>query len=443
MDMKMGLFQQQTLKLAMTQELSQAITLLQYSAQELQEFLDNKLLENPLLSLEHPSQVTYEPMFRQNKKHTTQAGNKDAAYWLEQIGEETTSIETDLLSQLKVHELTKQQESILLQLIHNLDGNGYLRIDIEEVAETNGISSLEVEECLKELQQLEPYGIAARNLQECLLIQARLDGSNELAEMILEHHFFPFVEKKWKGIAKHLGVSMQQIQGVFDYVQELNPRPGAHYSLDRPAYIVPDVVVENRGGRLVIGDYDGNSPRLNADKTYLKKLKESKDQNLNRYWQEKWQEYQWLSKGIQHRKETILNVMGKIAEKQTQCFLTGMNELKPMTMKEIADELGIHESTVSRAVKEKYVQTPFGTFEMREFFSSSLQSTMDEEISGKNARSALEKMISKEDKQKPLSDQELSARLRAEQGIVLSRRTVAKYRDQLGLPSSSKRKRYE
>lgn len=443
MDMKMGLFQQQTLKLAMTQELSQAITLLQYSAQELQEFLDNKLLENPLLSLEHPSQVTYEPMFRQNKKHTTQAGNKDAAYWLEQIGEETTSIETDLLSQLKVHELTKQQESILLQLIHNLDGNGYLRIDIEEVAETNGISSLEVEECLKELQQLEPYGIAARNLQECLLIQARLDGSNELAEMILEHHFFPFVEKKWKGIAKHLGVSMQQIQGVFDYVQELNPRPGARYSLDRPAYIVPDVVVENRGGRLVIGDYDGNSPRLNADKTYLKKLKESKDQNLNRYWQEKWQEYQWLSKGIQHRKETILNVMGKIAEKQTQCFLTGMNELKPMTMKEIADELGIHESTVSRAVKEKYVQTPFGTFEMREFFSSSLQSTMDEEISGKNARSALEKMISKEDKQKPLSDQELSARLRAEQGIVLSRRTVAKYRDQLGLPSSSKRKRYE
>lgn len=443
MDMKMGLFQQQTLKLAMTQELSQAITLLQYSAQELQEFLDNKLLENPLLSLEHPSQVTYEPMFRQNKKHTTQAGNKDAAYWLEQIGEETTSIETDLLSQLKVHELTKQQESILLQLIHNLDGNGYLRIDIEEVAETNGISSLEVEECLKELQQLEPYGIAARNLQECLLIQARLDGSNELAEMILEHHFFPFVEKKWKGIAKHLGVSMQQIQGVFDYVQELNPRPGAHYSLDRPAYIVPDVVVENRGGRLVVGDYDGNSPRLNADKTYLKKLKESKDQNLNRYWQEKWQEYQWLSKGIQHRKETILNVMGKIAEKQTQCFLTGMNELKPMTMKEIADELGIHESTVSRAVKEKYVQTPFGTFEMREFFSSSLQSTMDEEISGKNARSALEKMISKEDKQKPLSDQELSARLRAEQGIVLSRRTVAKYRDQLGLPSSSKRKRYE
>ncbi|MEC2055547.1 RNA polymerase factor sigma-54 [Peribacillus psychrosaccharolyticus] len=443
MDMKMGLFQQQTLKLTMTQELSQAITLLQYSAQELQEFLDNKLLENPLLSLEHPSQVTYEPMFRQNKKRTTQARNKDAAYWLEQIGEETTSIETDLLSQLKVHELTKQQESILLQLIHNLDGNGYLRIDIEEVAETNGISSLEVEECLKELQQLEPYGIAARNLQECLLIQARLDGSNELAEMILEHHFFPFVEKKWKGIAKHLGVSMQQIQGVFDYVQELNPRPGAHYSLDRPAYIVPDVVVENRGGRLVVGDYDGNSPRLNADKTYLKKLKESKDQNLNRYWQEKWQEYQWLSKGIQHRKETILNVMGKIAEKQTQCFLTGMNELKPMTMKEIADELGIHESTVSRAVKEKYVQTPFGTFEMREFFSSSLQSTMDEEISGKNARSALEKMISKEDKQKPLSDQELSARLRAEQGIVLSRRTVAKYRDQLGLPSSSKRKRYE
>ncbi|MEK3798503.1 RNA polymerase factor sigma-54 [Peribacillus sp. FSL H8-0477] len=442
MDMKMGLFQQQTLKLAMTQELSQAIALLQYSAQELQEYLDNKLLENPLLSLEHPSQVTYEPMFRQNKKRT-QSGNKDAAYWLEQIGEETTSIEADLLSQLNIHELTKQQESIFLQLIHNLDGNGYLRINIEEVAETNGISSMEVEEYLEELQQLEPYGIAARNLQECLFIQARLDGSNELAELILEHHFPPFVEKKWKGIAKDLGVSMQDIQGVFDYVQGLNPRPGAHYSMDRPAYIVPDVVVENRGGRLVVGDYDGNSPRLNADKTYLKNLKECKDQNLNRYWQEKWQEYQWLSKGIQHRKETILNVMGKIAEKQTQCFLTGMNELKPMTMKEVADELAIHESTVSRAVKEKYVQTPFGTFEMREFFSSSLQSTMDEEISGKNARSALEKMISKENKQKPLSDQELSARLRAEQGIILSRRTVAKYRDQLGLPSSSKRKRYE
>jgi len=442
MDMKMGLFQQQTLKLAMTQELSQAIALLQYSAQELQEYLDNKLLENPLLSLEHPTTVSYEPMFLPNKKRT-QLGNKDASYWLEQIGEETSSLETDLLSQLNVNELSKEQESVLLQLIHNLDGNGYLRVTIEEVASASGIALLKVEECLQQLQKLEPYGIAARDLQECLLIQARLDGSNDLAVRVLEDYFLPFVEKKWKEVAKQLCVSMPEIQAVFDYVQELNPRPGAQYNVDRPAYIVPDVVVENRGGQLVVGDYDGNSPRLEADKTYLKKLKDSKDQNLNRYWQEKWQEYQWLSKGIQHRKETILNVMGKIAEKQTQCFLSGMNYLKPMTMKEIADELAIHESTVSRAVKEKYVQTPFGTFEMREFFSSSLQSTMDEAISGVNAKNALKTMISKENKQKPLSDQELAERLRAEQGIVLSRRTVAKYRDQLGLPSSSKRKRYE
>ena len=293
------------------------------------------------------------------------------------------------------------------------------------------------------LQQLEPYGIGSRNLQECLLIQVCQACERPLAEKLLRTYFLPFVDKKWKELSKVLGVSLKEIQDEFDYIQTLNPRPGAIFTSEKPSYVVPDVVVEYKDGQLVVGQYEGNTLQLHVNEPYLQKINTDHDPNVNRFLQEKWHEYQWLSKGILQRKETILQVMKKIVEKQPGYFFRGLGFLKPMTMKEIADDLEIHESTVSRAVRGKYVQTSFGTVEMRSFFSSALQSTEQEDVSRTKVRNALQTIIEIENKQKPHSDQELAEILRDEHESFFPRRTVAKYREQLGILSSTKRKRYE
>lgn len=440
MDMRAGLFQQQTLKLAMTQELSQAIALLQYSSQELASFLENKAMDNPLISLEYPGSLP----FRQKEKNKGNRTYKqqDPKYWIEQMGEETQSLEQHLLSQLNPEQMPQKRLKIFLQLIRNIDENGYLRMSLDDVAAVTGTTETEVIECLEALHLLEPFGIGARNLQECLLIQAR-QAKHKLAEKILGDYFLLFAEKKWKELARKIQITLQDIQSVSDYIKTLNPRPGSLYVKEKPSYIVPDVTVRLEGGEFTVGIFEKNSPKISTNESYLNQMKQHNDKQVDSFLQEKWQEYQWISRGIQQRKETILKVMGKIVEKQPQCFYKGMSFLTPMTMKEIADDLGIHESTVSRAVKDKYVQAPFGTVEIRAFFTSTLQSTDEEDISAQKAKKALAEAVQAEDKRKPLSDQDISNQLKLASGIILSRRTVAKYRDQLGIPSSSKRKRYD
>ncbi|PLT32170.1 RNA polymerase factor sigma-54 [Bacillus sp. V5-8f] len=440
MDMRAGLFQQQTLKLAMTQELSQAIALLQYSSQELAAFLENKSLDNPLISLEYPGALSVQQ--RKEKVKGNRYSQQDATYWIERIGQETQTLESHLLSQLKPGQMSDEQLKVFLLLIRNIDENGYLRTDLNEIAAYSGTPEADVAECLRVLHQLEPYGIGARNLQECLLIQAR-QGKHQLAEKILEEHFLLFAEKKWKALAKVLQITLQEIQSVSDYIQTLNPRPGSIYIQEKPSYIIPDVKVRLLNGQFTIGIFDKNMPVLSGNDMYLSQMKQYNDRQVNSFLQEKWQEYQWISRGIEQRKQTILKVMGKIVEKQPDCFYKGLSFLKPMTMKEISEELGIHESTVSRAVKDKYVQAPFGTVEMKAFFTSTVQSTADDDISARMAKRAIEETVQAENKLKPLSDQEISNQLKAKKGIVVSRRTVAKYRDQLGIQPSSKRKRYE
>lgn len=441
MNMKPGLYQQQVMKLTMTQELSQAIALLQFSTQELLVYLETKWLENPLLTIESSAGSHELPrdQFKGNRVKNTGISSN----WIEQIGDEAPSLEKYLLAQIGVGVLNKIELKAFIHLIRNIDENGYLRISLENEAVSVGLSVSAVFKALDILQQLEPHGIGARNLQECLLIQVRQTCERPLAEKLLRTYFLPFVDKKWKELTKELGVSLKEIQDEFDYIQTLNPRPGAIFTSEKPSYIVPDVVVEYKDGKFCVGQYEGNTLQLHVNESYLQKMQNHHDPNVNRFLQEKWQEYQWLSKGILQRKETILQVMKKIVEKQPEYFFHGLGFLKPMTMKEIAESLEIHESTVSRVVRGKYVQTSFGTVEMRSFFSSALQSTEQEDVSGTKVRNALQSIIELENKQKPHSDQELAKILRDEHGFVLSRRTVAKYREQLGTPSSVKRKRYE
>ena len=434
MNLKAGLWQQQTLKLAMTQELSQAIALLQYSTQELTEFLENKALENPLIT------IGTAPSQHRKKKGKAEKSKSD---WIEQIADKSFSLEELLLSQLNFKKYSKLQLSTIKTLLEYLDESGYFRGDTEEIAKKRNISKELVDECLKIVQGLEPVGVGARNLQECLLIQIDWEyPDDELAQKIIADHFVLFAEKKWKPLAKELQVSVKEIQDVFDRIQELNPKPCAKFSSDQTHYIVPDAIIEVTSEGVSVRLWEAAIPKITFNESYYKQFSTSGDQQVGKFLQEKQQDFQWIMKSIEQRKETLARVIMKITEKQSEFFLKGPKYLNPMTMKELAQELTVHESTISRAVREKFVQTPSGTIPLKSFFSSTIQTVSDENTSSSQVKNALSLLIEKENKENPFSDQEIVDLLKAKDGIVVSRRTVAKYRDQLGIPSSSKRKRY-
>jgi RNA polymerase sigma-54 factor len=440
MDFKQGLWQQQTLKLAMTQELSQAIALLQYSAQELTAFLEEKALENPLMQVETTNIQPFNPLLdRKPRKH-----QKIENEWIDQIAATTFSLEEQLLSQLKLTSFTHKQLKVLKHLIHNLDVNGYFTGDINEISLKLEVPIDIIEECIIVIQTLEPAGIGASSLQECLLIQVERENlDNDLAQTILTDFFVPFAEKKWKHIAKELNVSLKAIQEVFDYIQKLNPRPGAGLIEDDTRYIIPDAIVEFSKEGFVVRYYDDLLPRVNFNDQYYKKLTSTNDSQVSRFLQEKVQDYHWIMKSIEQRKETLTKVVVKIVERQTAFFQKGPKFLVPMTMKEISNELEIHESTVSRAVKGKFVQTPIGTYSLKSFFTSTIQTVSTENTSSSQVKTAIATLIKSENKQKPLSDQDIVECLKNSEGFVVSRRTISKYREQLGIPSSSKRKRFD
>jgi RNA polymerase sigma-54 factor len=442
MNMKAGLWQKQTTKLAMTQELTQAIALLQYSSQELLGFLENKALENPLLQIESGNVQTMDPQYDRVKR-VKKAAQVDRQNWLEQIAKKETSLVDYLFSQIDFRSYNDSIKKVLTFLINSLDENGYLHIASDEVAIILSVSLQEVEGAIRIIQELEPAGVGARNLQECLLFQInREEEQQELAATIISDYFLLFAEKKWKMIAKHLGVELKQIQEVFDYVQSLNPRPASDFYSEQARYIIPDIMIKWDGVDFSVSVFDEVLPKVQFNERYFQKFHSTDDDKVKRFLQEKRQDYQWIIRSLEQRKETLIKVTLKIIEKQQDFFIRGPSHLKPMTMKDISEELDIHESTVSRAVREKYAQTPFGTIELKSFFSSTIKTTSDEDTSSSQVKKKISLLIDGEDKLKPLSDQDLVALLKENNGIVVSRRTIAKYRDQLGIPASSKRKRF-
>jgi len=441
MNLKAGLWQQQTLKLAMTQELSQAIALLQYSKQELSAFLENKALENPLIQIDYHNVEPINPLIDRNRSRSRH--QKVEKNWIEQISHHPLTLEEQLIPQLNLKTISAAKVKVIKYLIQSLDANGYFFGELTEVAEKMNVTLELAKESLADLQALEPAGIGARSLQECLLLQInRANPVNELAQTILSDFFFPFADRKWKQIASELKVSLKEIQTVFDEIQLLNPKPGSMLNGETPAYIIPDVMVEQTSEGLTVRMHDDPIPRISFNERYYHKFK-NQDQQVSRFLQDKVQDYQWIIRSMEQRRETLTKVAGKIIEKQLPFFQKGPKYLVPMTMKEIAAELDIHESTVSRAVREKYIQTPVGTFTLKSFFTSSIQTVSEEEgTSSTQVKNAIRQLIEKENKEKPLSDQDIVEQLKLLDGIVVSRRTVAKYRDQLGIPSSTKRKRF-
>ncbi|OCA88166.1 RNA polymerase sigma-54 factor [Bacillus sp. FJAT-27225] len=435
MEMHTGLWQHQEIKLSLTQELAQAIALLQYNTQELSSFLEAKALENPLMEVDTTAR------YRGKKRVSTSERKENDINGLPMEAHPT--LEEHLFSQVPPGELNKFTRLVFKLLILNMDENGYFRGDIDQIATSAKTTTDMVEGCLDEIQKLEPAGIGARSLQECLLLQLnRLGDDAENAKTIVTDYFTEFADKKWKQISKELKLPLHDIQQVQDLLQTLNPRPGAPFFTEKASYIVPDVVVEYSDGKWAVKLVEGTVPSIGFNDSLYQSLSAVGDRQAIKFLNEKFNDYQWLARSIRQRNETLLKVTAKIVEKQTVFFEKGKGQLRPLTMKEVADEIGVHESTVSRTVREKYIGTPFGTFELKLFFLSGIQTVADSNASSSQVKALIKEYINNEDKRRPISDQDIADRLMDSEGLVISRRTVAKYREQLGIPSSSKRKRF-
>jgi RNA polymerase sigma-54 factor len=444
MNLKAGLWQQQSVKLQMTQQLTQAITLLQYSSQELNAFLENKALENPLIQLERPQLETVDYKEYQSRK-TNRGTQESPLEWIEQLSVSNATLADHLFAQLNLKSLSYMENKPFVDLIYSLDENGYLHIDEPSFLAKYNLQQEELDYYIHTLHQLEPVGVGARNLQECILLQLEKDNdAPTFVNQVIRDHFQAFAEKKWAQIAKELEVDISSIQQVADYIQKFHPRPGACYAKENPSYIIPELIVRTSAEGIVVTLFDGTIVKVQYNEEYDQFFTGKADPDVQKYLREKQQDYSWVIQSLQQRSETILKVGKKIVEKQQQFFLGGPEKIRPLTLKQVSEEVGLHESTVSRAVRDKYMQTPFGIFEMKYFFTTAVKTSMfseEEAVSSTQVKKAIQKLIKDENKQKPLSDQKIVQQLK-EKGFDVSRRTIAKYRDQLNIPSSTMRKRY-
>lgn len=436
MDLNLGLFQQQNLRLNMTQQLTQAISLLQLSVIELTAFIENIAIENPLIEIKTNYYTTFDSRTKKIKKlHSLEQNPIDTI-----ATNGSPSLYDYLHSQTIFMNIAAEERKFLRFLIHNINESGFLDIDINEACELININESLGQCVLTILQGLEPAGIGARNLQECLKLQLdRKDVLTSSYDIILSKYFNEFVDKKWKVIETKTGIPVVEIQSLWDKIQKLNPRPGLSVSNERTEYIVPDIIVEKVKGHWLIEIADDSYVNIRLNKNYYYELASVENSELQTYLKEKYNQFQWLKQSLEQRQDTIKKVMDAIIKRQEEYFVNKQNNLKPMTMQEIAAEIGMHESTVSRTVKSKYLKTPAGIFLLRNLFSSQIS---EGDISRDTVKTKLINLIECEDKMKPYSDQQIVNELK-EIGIKLSRRTITKYRGLLHIPSSTVRKRYE
>jgi len=332
-------------------------------------------------------------------------------------------------------------------LIGSIDRNGYLCIELEEVARNLSVNIERVAKVLRVIQSFHPHGVGARDLAECLLLQLKHYGKESfLAKKIIEEHLNDLAKGKFGKIARALSVSVYQVQDICDLIRTLDPKPGLQYSSsDDIKYIVPDVFVEKVEGEYIVIVNDYNFPRLIINQVYeaIMRQPEAFPQDTRKYLEEKMGSAIWLIRSIEQRRMTLYKVVRCIVDIQKSFLDKGIEYLKPLKLSQVAEVVGVHESTVSRATTNKYVQTPQGLFELKYFFSTGVESYHGEEkVSSKSIKYIVEEIINKEDTTCPLSDEAIALMLK-EKGIKISRRTVAKYRQEMGIPATMNRKRYK
>ncbi len=403
-------------KLALTPELRQSIQILQMSAVELAATIEKEFLENPLLEIEYAE----EPIKTFDDKN------------LEPVDVSTPTLQDFLIEQAKFA-IGAEKLFAAKFLIESIDNRGYLVEKISELAKILQVEEGFLEEILAEIQKFEPAGVGARNLSECLRLQAERRGIySGILAAIIEKHLKKVAEHKIKEISRVEKVSVEEVRAAIEKIRGLNPKPGASYGFEAVKFIIPDVRVD-KDRKITLSS---QIPRLSLSEIYsdAKFL----DEDAKIYVASKLSAAKQLIIAIRRREQTLLRVVEEIIRRQSDFLERGMEFLKPMTMREVAEALELHESTISRSVANKFIEFPFGVVEMRKIFS--VKALSAEEITSARVKSMIMELISGEDKKNPLSDKKL-AEILNERGILVARRTVMKYREQIGLLSSTKRRK--
>ncbi len=470
MDMKMTPSMKLGQRLVMTPKLQQALKLLQVPTLELEQILKQEMMQNPMLEeadLGDDEETTDEA--EEQEEPTAEDEEAETDFDIEDylddgfksIGWEPEQEELDerfervavapesgtekLINQLKLSVDTDLELEIGEYLVGSLNSDGFLSVDLDEVARVFETGVETVERVLAVIQDFDPPGIGARNLQEALLLQLRAQGRDDgLAAAVVRDHFDALKNRKFAEIAKELHVSPREVQEIAAEIGHLDPRPGLSTFGDDARYVTPDLVVEKVEGEYVVYLNDSNIPRLRVSRAYAEELsrnRNGRDTETRKFIVDKLQSARWLIQTIEQRRRTIVKVMQSIVEEQRDFFDKGPVALKPLTLQQVANRIGMHESTVSRVTTNKYVQTPRGVFELKYFFSSSLDTDDGDSMSSKAAKTRIREIIEKEDKAKPMSDQKIVDMLKAE-GLNIARRTVAKYREQLNILPARMRKTY-
>ena len=478
--------QKLTQQLVMTPQLQQAIKLLQLSRVELEEMVTKELQENPALeegpaeeaeaSGEQPRSETQASVpensselvlnrelsavdkigtldwqeyldTHSNSIHgslTAEATSDDGdspPSWENSLTKKTT-LEDHLIWQLRLSKITERDTTIGSYVIQNLDQNGYLVLSREEICTATGSSAEEVEAVLRRIHFFDPVGVAAQDLRECLLIQLEnLQLSDSLAAKIIANYLNFLESKRYEKLAKDLGVTIDEIAEAAHLIATLEPKPSRGFEQDEVRTVLPDVFVEKVGDEYVIFLNDDGVPRLRVNSLYrrLAGQEGAAEEQARQYLQEKVRAAHWLIKSIQQRQQTLFRVTQSIFKFQQEFLDHGVSNLKPMVLRDVAEDIDMHESTVSRATANKYVHTPQGLFELKFFFQSGLHSGNGEDVASESVKEKIRGIIAAEDPRKPYSDQHIAAAL-SNDSIEIARRTVAKYREAMGILPSSKRR---
>ncbi len=484
MTIKTGLYQGTQLRQEMkiNPRLYQAMDLLYMPLLDLQQHIKQELLNNPFLELEEPAtpeeETVKEKAAEEEKEKEEQidweeilldgfeAGGRRPEHeekeYYEPVPVETRDLADHLRDQLVLLRLTPRQMLLGEEIIGNIDDDGYLACSLSEVVESlnhwvqeegerwaeegeviEPFSLDEAGEMLRIIQGFEPSGVAARDLRECLLLQLQ-DANKEdtLAYRIVRDYFEQLINHRWSEISKELSITPKDVQTAPDEVAKLDPKPGLKYAAPSDNYIIPDLVVEKIDGEYLVFLNDTSLPRLKLSRTYREIAKDKnkfKGENKE-FISNKLNSANWMIQAIEQRRQTMLKVMSFIVDRQREFFEKGVQYLKPLTLREVAEVINMHESTVSRVTNEKFVQTPRGVLPLKFFFSSGLSTTSGEDVSARGIKAKIQKLVSEEDPRRPLTDQAIVNILK-EEGIQIARRTVAKYRDQLGILSARMRKR--
>ncbi len=459
-------------KLILTPSLQQAIKLLPMSTLELADLLNQEVVENPLLEEAAAEELQPADGVAADKPgespettaKTEDWDDSDYAYFfgdylddgyrphtpqevrelppIENTLSTTTSLADHLAWQLSLQAASDTLRSIGEAIIGNLDDDGYLVASVDEIAAMGNWPLPEVEEALTLVQGFDPIGVAARDLQECLLLQLRrLDEDVSVAERIVTDHLRLLQNHQVPEIAKRLATTVEELKEHVELIRHLDPKPGSRYNRASSPYVIPDVYVVKVEDQYVAVLNEEGLPQLRVSPVYRRLLDKNAQQSdeTRAYVKDKFRSALWLIKSVEQRQRTIHKVATSIIQFQREFLDNGIEFLRPLVLRDVANDIGMHESTVSRVVTNKYMHTPQGVFEMKYFFHSGISSSYGESVSSVTIKQRIKKIIDAEDSRKPLSDSKIVSILQRE-GLVLARRTIAKYREELRIPTSNQRK---